>query len=406
MTLVDGRFVPDTEEVILDVLLARAAEIWGVEEFGSQSRMRKFYEPVATLLAEAQQDAALILDSAQLEYAEGIALDLLTALIGVPRQPAVKATTTLTFSRATPAAVDYIIPAGTKVQTDALSPVRFVTTEKATLAAASTSIAGVPAEAVVGGQAGNVGPDRLTVMPDPPVGVESVTNPSEASGGVDAEPDDDLRERAKRELSTGSRATAQAVRNYLLNVPDVQDVSLFINDQATTDGDGRPAHSTEYVVLGGADADIGQALVEAKAAADGTTGGHAGTLVSSSGVLDNGQSFPVSFSRPTALTIYVDAALSVSDTYEGDTKVRDAIVQYVGGTLTSGDFVPGELGIGDDVLYTRLVAAIMSVEGVENITSLTFDTVDPPVGTTDITVAASEVAVTVADATTIDITTA
>jgi hypothetical protein len=128
--------------------------------------------------------------------------------------------------------------------------------------------------------------------------------------------------------------------------------------------------------------------------------------VSSSGVLDNGQSFPVSFSRPTALTIYVDAALSVSDTYEGDTKVRDAIVQYVGGTLTSGDFVPGELGIGDDVLYTRLVAAIMSVEGVENITSLTFDTVDPPVGTTDITVAASEVAVTVADATTIDITTA
>jgi uncharacterized phage protein gp47/JayE len=406
MTIVDGRFEPDTKDAILSTLLTHATEVWGVDEFGSESRMYKFYEPVAELLAELQVDARAILNSAQLEYAEGAALDLLVDLIGVPRKPARKATTTLTFSRATPAAVDYTIPKGTRVQTDSIDAVRFKTTESATLTAGTTDVANVAAEAEVGGRIGNVGLNRLTEMLNPPIGIESVTNTVEATGGVDAENDDQLRQRARNELAAGSSATALGLRNALLQVSGVEDVTLFINTTPSADGDGRPSHSVECVVLGGADGDIGQKLVESKAAGGGLTSGHVGTSVTTSGVLDNGQSLPVEFSRPTQQVAYFDMTLATSDTYEGDDAVREALVNYLGGTLTSGDFTPGQLGIGDDVLYTKMVAAIMSVEGVDDITSLAYDFSASPVTTSgDLAVANSEVASTVADDTHIIITT-
>jgi uncharacterized phage protein gp47/JayE len=408
MTIVYGRYEPDTKEEILQTLLQHAKEVWELDEeegFGPESRMYKFYEPVAELLAELQLDARSVLDSAQLEYAEGRALDLLVDLIGVPRKPARKAEVDLTFSRQTAATIDHIIPKGTIVQTRALDAVRFETTEKATLTAGTTEVVGVPARAVVGGRDGNVGAGKLTVMVNSPLGIEAVTNPSQATGGVDEETDEQLRIRARTELGGGSIVTARGLLNSLLSVDGVQDVTLFINDGSSADGDGRPSHSVEPVVLGGADADIGQRLVDSKAAGEGLTSGHVGTSVTTSGTLSNGQSLSAEFSRPTAQTIYFDIALSIDETYEGNDEVRDALVNYIGGTLVSGDYVPGELGIGDDVLYSKLVAAIMGIDGVLDITTLNFDVTASPTQSADLAVLDNEVATTIADDTHIVITT-
>jgi predicted phage baseplate assembly protein len=57
-----------------------------------------------------------------------------------------------------------------------------------------------------GGREGNVAPRTLSIMPVPVAGVASVTNPTAAAGGVDAESLDSARDRARLEVRARSRA--------------------------------------------------------------------------------------------------------------------------------------------------------------------------------------------------------
>lgn len=507
MTMTDGRFVGATEDEILTILMNNAKVELGDDLNDSQlSVIRTFYRPVAKLLADVQSDIGNVLDSAQLEYAEGTALDLLVALIGVSRKPAIDATGTEAFTRSSPADVNYTVPKGTVVQTDAVDPIRFKTNKKriingpatdddtatysttsgtyatqtsitvdvsyretldvyadirttdaTTPVAADLKIADstnattlhtdsttsgsfvtsgptaydvsgltgeitieyrlrsgdgstsveltdsstdkggetgtdAPITAVEAGMNGNVGANTLTVMTDPPTGVESATNPAQTEGGENEETDDDLRERSKSELADGMRGTALGVRNQLLKEDGVKSVSLFINDSDSTDADGRPSQHTEYVVEGGSDQPVGQTLFESKAAGDGTIGGIVGTKVTVDAEIGNGQTHPVQFSRSTPVQIYVDMDLETTSEYGGDAKVRDAIVRYLGGLITSGDEEDGELRSGDDVIYTKVLSAVMSVDGVADAPSLTVGKSSSPTGTSNVAIGTTEVA--------------
>ena len=57
-----------------------------------------------------------------------------------------------------------------------------------------------------GGRAGNVAADALTVLRSPIPGVDTVTNPRPATGGVDAEPLEHARARASMEIRSRYRA--------------------------------------------------------------------------------------------------------------------------------------------------------------------------------------------------------
>jgi uncharacterized phage protein gp47/JayE len=229
-------------------------------------------------------------------------------------------------------------------------------------------------------------------MTDAPNGIELVTNPTQTTGGENQEDDDDLRERAKSELSDGMRGTALGVRNQLKKSDGVKSVSLFINDTDTTDGDGRPSQHTEYVVEGGEDQSVGQTIFESKAAGDGTIGGILGTRVEIQAEIGNGQTHPVEFTRSTEIQVYVDMDLATTDEYEGDTKVRDVIVRYLGGIISSGDEEDGDLLAGDDVIYTKVLSAVMSIDGVSDATNLAIGTAANPTGTSNIAIALSELA--------------
>lgn len=503
----DGRYQSDSAEDILEALMADAKEYWGEDlNDTSWNIIETFYRPIAVLLAETQQDIGLVLDSAQIEHAEGQALSLLTALIGIKRDPANRATGTVKFSRDSPASTSYTIPGGTRVQTDSNDPVVFETNDSEQILGPTTSsdsttysttngsyvtkasftvdvtyrdsidvqsdirttdgtvaaeleiadatnttqlhtgsttntsfttsgpatydVSGLTGditieyrlrsgdgatsvemtdatvekggetatkaavEAIEGGVDGNVGANTLVVMPDPPSGVESATNPASTSGGTDREEDDELRQRAQEELAQGSRASAPALVNSVQGLDGVTSVSIFVNDTNTdnTGSGGLPEHSFEIVAAGGNTNEIGGAILETKAAGDTSYGGANGTKTTASDVeLPNGQTLDVDFSRPSEVQIYVDVTVDKTDEYAGDDELKDAIVEYIGGIRTSGTDVDG-LDVGENVIYTELMAQIQMVEGVYDVPTLEVGTSADPTGTSNITIADSEIA--------------
>mgnify|MGYP006272892455 CR=1 FL=1 len=400
-TFSDGRYQPDTVESVVDAMMADAERAFDDElPEETVSVLRAFYRPHAIRLVELQRDLALVLDSAQIDHATDEQLDLLTALIGVPRLEATPATGEVEFSRATAATQDYLIPSGTEVSTTGNDPVVFETTEPRTLASGSTSVL-APVEAVDGGSGGNVAPDTITILREATVGVSSVTNPAATEDGTDREDDDSLRLRAKQKLTPGAKASAQALITQALAQDSVQSASIFINDTNLADGDGQPPHSFELVVDGPETQDdydsLAQMLLDTKAAGDTSSAGIYGTEISGEAKLINGQTFTLSLSEAVSVPVYVDMELDVTTEYEGDTAVRNNIVRYIGGVLSSNSPADGRLEVGEDVIFGAIEYAIRQTPGVYDVSSLTVDTVDPPVGTANISIALNEKAV--ADAT-------
>lgn len=393
----DGTFDADTKEQILDAMIADAKEYWGNDlKDREEAIIRTFYEPIAERFAVSQRDIASVLSSAQIDHAEGAGLDLLTALIGVRRRIAMTATGTATFQHkedGTVAPRDYTISEGTLIQTESDTPVRFETTETAILKEGNATV-DVPVEAVESGVRGNVGANTLVVMPNPPMGVRAVTNPSSTSGGRDEEGDESLRSRAKESLGTGSRASAPALINSARALDGVKGVSIFINDSSNdeTANGGLPDHSFELVVQDGNSQDIADMILETKAAGDNAYAGVNGTPHTVSANLPNGQTHEVSYSTPTQIKIYVDIDLKVTDEYAGDDKIKNSIIRYIGGLLASANDEAGELGVGQDVLYGRVEYAVRDVQGVYDINSLSIGTSVDPTGESDIPIDNSEIA--------------
>lgn len=393
----DGTFDADTKEQILDALIADAKEYWGSDlKDREEAIIRAFYEPIAERFAVSQRDIASVLSSAQIDYAEGAGLDLLTALIGVRRRIAMRATGTVTFKHKeddTVAPRDYTIAEGTIAQTESGDPVRFETTESAILKEGNSSV-DVPVQAVESGIRGNVGSDAIVIMTDPPNGVRVVTNAEATSSGRDEEGDDSLRSRAKESLGTGSRASASALINTARAIDGVKGVSIFINDSSTdeTGSGGLPDHSFELVVQDGEPQDIGDMILKTKAAGDNAYSGAHGTPQSVSANLPNGQSHEVNYSTPEEVDIYVDMDLRVTEEYAGDDGVRDSIIRYIGGLLASANDEGGEIGVGENVLYGRIEYAVRDVQGVYDINWLYVGTSPDPTAEDDVSIADDQLA--------------
>lgn len=396
MTFQDGIYLSDSQEQVLDAMVADAVEYFGEDLKEDQlATIRTFYAPIAIQFANAQNDIGLVLQSAQIENAVGKQLDLLTTLIGVSRDPETFSSGQVTFSRSDSAGRDYTVPEGTEVQTDANDATKYETTETVVLSKGTTSVT-APIESLVGGVDSNAGSNTVTILPSPPAGIESVTNTSEITGGTDEETDESLRSRAQEELSTGSRASAQALIYGARALDGVKSVSIFINDTNSdnTGSGGLPDHSFELVVFGGNDQEIGQMIFETKAAGDTSYAGSHGNEVTVQGELPNGQTHPISFSKPNSVQIYIDVDLKKTDEYSGDNAIRNSIVEYVGGLTSGGNEDIGELLVGDDVLYGKVEYAIRDVDGVYDINSLTIGTSDSPTETSDIAISDSDVATT------------
>lgn len=85
----------------------------------------------------------------------------------------------------------------------------------------------VAIEAMEAGPEGNVNAGTIVIMPTPPKNIDGVINEEATSGGKIAEPDEQLRERAKHALEQTGNATLNAIKYAVLDVDGIDEVQVI-----------------------------------------------------------------------------------------------------------------------------------------------------------------------------------
>jgi hypothetical protein len=187
--------------------------------------LRKILDAVAEVIHESQTDTYILHYIYDVDTKTGADLDAFVAVVGFRRLEARRASGSVVFGTPSPATQEYFIPFGTQVLTNDLQPLAFVTNAAAILGIGATEVE-VPAQAVLGGDGGNVQASTITAIGNQVLGVSGVTNPVAFTGGADAESDEALRARFKKSVLRNIAGTEQMYVGLALDDPDVFQVNV------------------------------------------------------------------------------------------------------------------------------------------------------------------------------------
>jgi len=230
--------VKTLDQMVDDVLNRIVASGIGYDDKSKSSVLRTIVEAIMSELDIQYYQlnyeyGALFIDSCNDDD-----LDRLVAILGVFREPATYCTTTVTLKRSTPVDHDIPIPKGKILSTrpNVLGvSYNFVVDNDYALVAGKTSI-DVQVTAQDVGYI-SVPQHSLVIMSTPIMEIDTVDNINAFEGGSDKESDIALRARAKLALSKLGKATNDALKGAILDVPGVESVSILDMHRglATTD---------------------------------------------------------------------------------------------------------------------------------------------------------------------------
>lgn len=341
--------------------------------FGIFFRLFAYFLAIVWMLAEKVYNSAFI------SKADGVSLDRLVLTAGISRQLDQQAIAKITVN----GSPEYIVSEGTLI-TNRNETIYFEVLEDFQIGANGTGIG--YAICTEFGTKGNVDPNMLTVLVNTDSNITSVTN-EKAYGGTNKETDRELRAKHSIAISGIGSSTINAIRTALLRVNGVRAATVIQNVDDVPDASGRPAHSIEAFLLGGNPSDIGYALLNSKAAGIRSHGSQSIDVIDDSG---NHQTMKFSFAEE--VDIQVQMTITKNDQFEadGDKQVKDAIVRYIGGTLSDGYFSTG-LNMGEDLNLAQLLFALSKVKGIADV-DLAFGKKGQTLGTDKVVINANQVA--------------
>jgi uncharacterized phage protein gp47/JayE len=329
------------------------------------SVLRTLAESFAREFAVLSQQLDLVYDAAFVDTATGRDLDQVAALVGLERRGATHAVGEVVFRRSTPAPAEITIPAGTLVSTAAAPNVTVETTDTVSLRRGTFSAA-APVRAQEPGPDGVAAERRLTIVHRPIFGVEEALNPEPMSFGGGSESDGELRSRVRRALDVGGRATVGAIRGALASLEGIREQDVLVQeDHLTSPGLVNVTVAAEVPMT---TAILASRLLEdhrpagvrivhnlpapttpLPTLAEDTGGGGDGPLG------EEILSTPDAFVPMVATLVLTPADLQLSEERRQrlSDEARAALLDAV-----------GEVGPGAPVVYNRLVAAVMAVDGV------------------------------------------
>ncbi|MCR8636191.1 baseplate J/gp47 family protein [Paenibacillus radicis (ex Xue et al. 2023)] len=309
----------------------------------------------AWFLSKPWEKAEDVYYSAYINTAQGVQQDRLGPYVGISRIPEQFSSGSIAIT-GTP---DYTVAAGFSVRSR--NAVYFTTTVPVTLDASGHATVSIRAS--LAGVRGNVAGGLITEIVNPNPNVASVTNPAPTVGGREKETDPEFRERFQLSVSGGGAATLDSIRSALLGIAGVRAATVIENTSLATDAEGRPGKSFQaYLLGGGADA-IAQCILETKAVGIQSFGDVSRTVYDLSG-----SPHIIKFSYAEKIALKVQVAVTKNEQYpvDGDAQIRTAIIRYIGGEDVDGSLYSG-LGMGDDVIYTKLISSIYKVVGIEDV---------------------------------------
>lgn len=194
----------------------------------------------------------------------------------------------------------------------------------------------------------------LTIIQVPVTGWLTVDNPTDGLAGTNVETDTELRIRRLTDLETALAGPLDAIVNKVKTVPGVTQAVGYENQYNVPDGAGRPPHSVQIYVLGGADQDIYQAIYDSKDGGAQAYGDICGNAVS-----NQGQNEPVCFSRYIAKPVYgiINVSVNINFPAGGDVTLKENAVNFIN-ALKGGQ----EL-----VVSPNLIATALGIPGIESV---------------------------------------
>lgn len=344
-----------TYDELLEDMNLKARELFGAD---INTSARSFIGLLLRLFAWFLSLAWAILEkvyySGYVSTATGVQLDRLAKLVGIRRRSASPASGEVVITGVS----GKVIPIGTEVTGLSEDSPIYQTTEEVIIPAGGTVT--VPVEALESGTAYNVGADVLTQLVEPDTDITAVNNDLPITNGQDIEQDYEFRQRIEDATAGGGTSN---IRNDLLAVDGVRAATIFENDQ-NVEVDGMPPHSIRAVVLDGDDIDIGNALLGAKPGGIQTVGAESVTVKDMSG-----RDKVVYFDRAQEVDVYLRLSITQNDAFpfDGVDRIKTSLVQYIGGQDADGRFYAG-LGMGDDVVFSRLIGTVYNTPGVSDVT--------------------------------------
>lgn len=181
---------------------------------------------------------------------------------------------------------------------------------------------------------------QINKIQTPTRGWQSVTNPSPATPGAPIETDAQLRARQALSTMLPSLTAFDGMVGAVSQVPGVTRYQGYENDTDLTDSNGIPSHSLAFVVEGGNDASIAQAIASKKTPGAGTYGTTQVTLADAYGIPHTIRFFrPI----PVAINVAINIIPLVGYTTSVGDDVVNAIVDYINNSA-----------IGETVSYSKL----------------------------------------------------
>jgi uncharacterized phage protein gp47/JayE len=223
--------------------------------------------------------------------------------------------------------------------------------------------------------------NTVTTIATPVLNWDAVTNFTTATGGLAKETDDELRIRFRDTKYERASNILEALYSALKSTEGVEEVVIYENDGTVTDGNGVPPHSFMPVVSGTADlVELANVVWKNK-----PIGIKSFSLTTPSTIIYDSQGFPhsIGIELPTDKQVYISINLTTDSNFpaDGNAQVKQALI----------DYFANNFGIGDDVIYSRLYTPINSVPG-HQVDSLTIGFSASPVGTSNLTIGAIEIA--------------
>ena len=190
-----------------------------------------------------------------------------------------------------------------------------------------------------------------------------------------------LQERREEDLGIQGTANIAAIGTRLLDVPGVTHVLILDNDSEIDDAVRTVRKkSIDPIVHGGADADVAQAIFDARSTVQHTDGKDVAEVITDSMDMD----YTINISRPVEVPLYIDYTV-VKEEGAVDEVVEAAVQAFV------KDFTD-KLHIDEDVIASVYHVLPLRVVGVKAVTAFAIDTTPPPAVTNNITIDLRELA--------------